>query len=337
MTAASGAVRRARRAYLVVAVWVPLAVTTVAVVLMLTWLGELPAVVATHWNGAGEPDGFGPAWASPVLAAVLGYGLAALFAGVAAAAARTGEWGPTLRFLGALACGLSFFLMALVTATLAGQRGLEDAADAPSIVPALAVAGVLGLVTGAIAWWVQPAVAVSGGTVAISAEAMQLAPGERAVWLRTTTMARPGIIAVVGVALLMAALAVVLALTGGPLWGMFAGLAVLFGVLAATTCVFRVRVSADGLRVRSVAGFPRFGVPIDDVAAVSVVHVQPMAQFGGWGIRAGLDGRFGLVLRAGEAIQVERRQGRTFVVTVDDAATGASLLEALAARASRPR
>jgi len=58
-----------------------------------------------------------------------------------------------------------------------------------------------------------------------------------------------------------------------------------------------------------------------------------MTQFGGWGIRLGLDGRLGVVLRRGDAIQIERAGTRTLVVTVDDAATGAALLKALAARA----
>ena len=325
-------VRRARRAYLMVATWIPVAVTTIAVLLMLAWLPEMPETIAIHWGEGGQPDGFGPAWSSPLLAAVLGYGLAALFAGPAVAAARAGEWGPTMRFLGALSCGISVFLMTLVTATVAAQRGLADAADAPAIFLPFALAAGGGLVAGVIAWFLQPRVAASGGTVATPVETLRLGPGEQAVWLRTVTMARPAIVAVVGVALLMAALAVFMGLTGSGLWGLFAGLAVLFAVLAATTCVFRVRADAAGLHVRSIAGVPRFAVPLDDVVAVSVVTVQPMAQFGGWGIRAGIDGRFGLVLRAGDAIQVERRSGRTFVVTVDDAATGAAVLSALAAR-----
>ena len=93
-----------------------------------------------------------------------------------------------------------------------------------------------------------------------------------------------------------------------------------------------------GLRVRSIAGLPRFSVALADVEGVAVVRVDPTAEFGGWGFRLGLDGRFGIVLRAGDAIQVERRRGRTLVVTVDDAATGAGLLSALAdrSRAARP-
>jgi hypothetical protein len=44
------------------------------------------------------------------------------------------------------------------------------------------------------------------------------------------------------------------------------------------------------------------------------------------------NGSFGIVLRAGEALQVTRRDGRRFTVTVDDAATAAALLEALSSR-----
>ena len=57
-----------------------------------------------------------------------------------------------------------------------------------------------------------------------------------------------------------------------------------------------------------------------------------MAEFGGWGYRVGRGGRVGVVLRTGEALQVQRTGGRAFVVTVDDAATGAALLNTLAAR-----
>ncbi|NLP82311.1 DUF1648 domain-containing protein [Microbacterium sp. CFH 90308] len=339
MTTTSAAdVRRARRAYLAVATWIPIAMTSVAVALMIMWLGDVPASIAVHWGPGGAPDRFGPAWSSPLLAAILGYGLAGLFAGIGAGGSRSGEWGPVLRFLGALSCGLSFFLATLITVALAVQRGLADAADAPSILIPLAIAAGAGIITGISAWFLQPAVAVSGGSAATPASALALGPGERAVWLRTATMARPAIIAIIGVTLLMAALAITSGLAGGELWWLFTALAVLFAILSATTCVFRVRVSEAGLRVTSIAGFPRFGVASADVAGVSVVNVAPVADFGGWGIRSGLDGRFGIVLRGGEAIQVARRSGGPFVVTVDDAATGAAVLSALAARetAARP-
>ena len=53
---------------------------------------------------------------------------------------------------------------------------------------------------------------------------------------------------------------------------------------------------------------------------------------GGWGLRVGRGGRTGLVVRSGQALEVERTGGRIVVVTVDDAARGAALLTAVAAR-----
>ncbi|MFL1430121.1 MULTISPECIES: hypothetical protein [unclassified Nocardiopsis] len=66
-----------------------------------------------------------------------------------------------------------------------------------------------------------------------------------------------------------------------------------------------------------------------------LVAVGPAAR-GGLGpdpgrLRRG--GRVGLVLRRGEALMVERSGGRSFVVTVDDAATAAALLNTMAERA----
>ncbi len=41
---------------------------------------------------------------------------------------------------------------------------------------------------------------------------------------------------------------------------------------------------------------------------------------------------WGVIARAGSAIEVQRSNGSNFVVTVDDAETGAGLLTSLAAR-----
>ena len=82
MTATTLDVHTARRRYVVVGVVAPLVITATAVVLMLAWLPEVPATVATHWSGDG-PDGFAPAWAVPVFTAALGAGITALFAAMA--------------------------------------------------------------------------------------------------------------------------------------------------------------------------------------------------------------------------------------------------------------
>jgi len=54
-------------------------------------------------------------------------------------------------------------------------------------------------------------------------------------------------------------------------------------------------------------------------------------DFGGWGLRlapgqGGTRRRFGLVTRAGEALEVIRRDGRAFVITIDDARAAAAVL-----------
>ncbi|MFF1573368.1 hypothetical protein ACFVWR_11505 [Leifsonia sp. NPDC058292] len=60
--------------------------------------------------------------------------------------------------------------------------------------------------------------------------------------------------------------------------------------------------------------------------------MNPIGDFGGFGMRYSTGRRFGVVLRHGPPIGVERRDGRRFVVTVADADTGAALLQALAQR-----
>jgi hypothetical protein len=106
-------------------------------------------------------------------------------------------------------------------------------------------------------------------------------------------------------------------------------------VLFAAMLAFTVRVDATGLTVRSILGRPGTHIPADEVERASVTEVRALRQFGGWGWRVGRGGRVGVVLRSGEGLLVERSGGRSFVVTVGDAATGAALLNTLADRARR--
>lgn len=100
-----------------------------------------------------------------------------------------------------------------------------------------------------------------------------------------------------------------------------------------STLAFHVRVDATGLTVNSIVGLPRVHVPLRDIASVEAVDVNPMGEFGGWGLRWAPGGGFGVVLRSGPGIRVHRTNGKVVTVTVEDAATGAALLGALTARA----
>lgn len=329
---ASDAVRTARRRYLVVGCAIPAAVTLVAVALMVAWLPEMPSTVATHWSGTGGADAFAPAWTVPLGTAVLGLGLVALFATIMLTGTRDGHWGPMMRLLGAASLGTVVLVDVGLTWSFALQRGLDDPNDAPGIGLPMLVAVALGLLAGAIGWFAQPNVTAPGERPAQHVAPLELAAGERAVWVRTTSMSRGAMVAIVASIVVLALGTVVVAATGSPVWWVMLGVTVLLVLLAVTTFVFRVRVDEKGLTVGSTVGVPRFGVPLDDVASVAVTTVNPTADFGGWGVRLAPNGSFGIVLRAGEALQVTRRDGRRFTVTVDDAATAAALLEALSSR-----
>jgi hypothetical protein len=155
-----------------------------------------------------------------------------------------------------------------------------------------------------------------------------IARGERVVWLATASLSRPAVILVSLIVVLVVGVTAVMAIRFTDRMWIPALTLLLVGVAFATSASFRVRVGPDGLLVRSMVGFPRVHVPLDDVVSVRAVDCNPFGEFGGFGWRLGLDGRTGIVLRRGPAIEVERRGRRPLVVTVDGAAVGAAVLRA---------
>jgi hypothetical protein len=157
-----------------------------------------------------------------------------------------------------------------------------------------------------------------------------LAPSERAAWMRTAYLPVPAV-AVISAVTTIVALRAGFGWVSGDRGGVAAILtvvAVLLIALIATTAAFRVCVDARGLSVRSVLGVPRFRVSPQEVCSVAVVEARSLGVRGSWGIRV-FPGRVTIVMRSATGIRVTRYDGRTFFVTVDDAATGAALLEAL--------
>lgn len=317
-----------------VALWYPAALTLLAVALQLVALPHVPDPVAVHWGADGVANGFAPAWTSILLAALVGIGLPAVIAATSLPGLRRGNRGPSYRFLGAIAAATSTLLGVLTTWTLLMQAGLPESGDAPAVWAPLTAGYVAAIAAGLAAWSVQPRQTRPEPGRGESTP-LPLAADERAVWMREASVAPIGGI-VLGLAVVLvggAAVAAWLVTDDAAGAWLPTAVAVLLAGLAATTVSFRVRVDQDGLHVVSIAGVPRFRVPLADVAAVRVVEVDPMGEYGGWGLRHSLGRGFGVVLRRGQGIEVERRDGRRFTVTVDDAATGAALLQALARRA----
>ena len=334
-------IRRARRAFVVVGVVVPLTISVLSSLVVVLWMPQLPHPVATHWSGDGPPDGFGPVWVYLVTALGLPVAVIAMFTVIALFAHRLPprapdgpQWSATARFLGAASLGTSTMIAFLSLVSVGVQRGLADAAEAPDITGWMFAGFGLALALGVAGWFLQPAVPVTVATPAGEVTGLALAPGERAVWVSSAGTARVGVIVLSALVAVMVVLTVVFLALEVPAWWIMAITTALLVVAMLTMLAFRVRVSADGLLVRSMAGWPRFRIPLEAIQSVRVTTVHPFAEFGGWGVRLATDGRFGVVLRTGEALEITRTSGRRFVVTVDDAQTGAALLTTLRADAA---
>lgn len=302
-----------------------LLVLLVAAAIAWSWRGELPDPVASHWGVGGQPDGFSSL--AEVMGVLLGLGgpLVLIFGVVTWA---LGHSAVTRRIGVAVTVWLSLFLALVVAGSLFIQRGLSDAREATSINAVLLV-GLLVPIGPAI----LAAIAVPGDvrqptTAPVPADAprVKLVDGERAVWIARTSTAVAFYIAV---PVLLVGVAV-------GVWTQAWAFLVVDALVIATLVIlttFVVRVDRTGLTVRSSVGWPRYRVPLDEVVRAGVTQVSPIKDFGGWGWRVGRDGRVGVVLRKGEALLVERTGGRSIVVTVDEPAKGAGLLNALADRA----
>jgi hypothetical protein len=88
-------------------------------------------------------------------------------------------------------------------------------------------------------------------------------------------------------------------------------------------------VSPTGLTVR-LGPIRVRRIPLDKIVRAEATHIEPM-RWGGWGWRVIPDAS-AIVLRRGDGLVVHYPGGRRFAVTVDDAATGAGLLNGLLAR-----
>ncbi|HEY0189454.1 MAG TPA: DUF1648 domain-containing protein [Cellulomonas sp.] len=316
-----------RRASTLLALVAPLVLLAVGAVVTLSWRDDLPDPVATHFSGAG-PDGFTAL--VPFLAGMLAL-FGVLVVGCWALAWFVGQDGSTRRIAIGTAIWLGWFGAVLLTGTAWVQRGRTDATEAGDIAPVIAIGLYGGLALGAlVAWLAVPGDArrPAGPGVPVEGPRIDLASSERAVWTRRQG-SRVAVLIGGGGTLLVLGLTVALRMPSLML------LAVLLGALVLCTSVFVVTVDRAGLRVRSVLGWPGYAVPLDEVVRVETRPVRPLSShgFGGWGYRVGTDGTVGVVLRTGPAIEVERTDGRRFVVTVDDADTGVALLATLADRA----
>lgn len=302
----------------------PLVALAVAGLLLAAWRTRLPDPVALHWgtDGVDRTGSFGALVLPFALLAVLLCLPMVAVALLVPRALRRGAVG--------LAAGTGVLAAGLAVASTLTQLDLADATAAPAPTASLALAITAALLIGLGAAWAaggDPPLPATG-PVPADAPRMDLPETATAVWNRP--LPHPGS-AALALETAPVLVAVVLGVVTGQWW-----LLLPMGLLTAVLIVMtrgRVRVDREGLTVHGLLGRVRIRVPAAEVVRADVVDVDPLRSYGGWGVRVGRDGSLGVVARRGEAVRVSRSEDRVVVVTVDDAATAAALLNTVAGRA----
>jgi hypothetical protein len=312
---------------LLVALVAPLLVTVAALIVAFSIASTLPSRVAVHWNVAGVPDGFGSPYTFPILIAVICLPLDAVLGGIAVLANHRAQATVMTKILAVDGLFISVLLGVALCGTLVVQQGAASQTHVPIVWLPIGFGG----------WLVLPkAVKIprGGGTpvapVALAAE-------ERASWIHSATAPPRLIWGVIGFMVLITAIVLFSVLDHGRgIWPIALIPTVIFLFVLSnfvlSNFAWTIRVDARGVRMRSAFGIPTIFVPLPKIESADVIDVQALAQYGGFGVRWGLNGRFGIILRSGQALQILRRNGRSVVVTVDDATSAAALINGLVKR-----
>jgi len=308
----------------------PLLVTALAWTLVISWLPRLPQYVALHWGPGGIVDRVGSMAELVTTTGIVGGITVAVLGALSLTVGRTAL---TRRMVLGLASGTAVLFSGMLVTMVGVQLDAPDAtAAAPpdlGLTVSVGAAVLVGIAAGALAG-PDPELPATDPLPA-SAPRAPLAASERAVWIRT---AGPGATLVHRGGALLAVYIGLAAWTAVVAQSWFVA-AVMLAVLPVvlTMLVWQVRVDATGLTARGALGWPRQRVPAGEVVLAATRQVSPFRDFGGWGLRVAPDGTVGVAVRAGVALDVERTGGRRLVVTVDDAPTGAALLNAYAEHA----
>lgn len=291
---------------MVVLGWIPLAVG---------W-SHLPDPAATHWGVGGLPDGRLPLWGVALLPVfIVGIGLlsSSLFRVEGRPSAEA------VAMVGLLG-GLGLPLMISVVYLNWDAPSWQDAGPFSWL---YLVATVAGAVAGAVIgysigsrWYPPPRMEDRP-----SAPATDIASGEAVYWLGSCRVTWP--------LLVLGGVGIAIFFTPG--WMRW--MALMFAILALLFSRVYVTVSNERMVVRLGGVVVAKRIPVTSVTEARSIDLEP-AAWGGWGWRI-RPGRTAIVLRRGDAIEVTVGGERRFAVTVDDAATGAALLNGLAVLRAR--
>lgn len=288
----------------------------VAIVLPALLLRDrLPSPLATHWSGSG-PDGSTDG--------SVFFGVSAAVWIVAWASLLFGARRPVRQFHAPWVLGFGGFLAGIVGLTVLANLDVPEWSAADDLSLAAMVAPVaLALALAGVTALLERAVPVDVVAPIPAPSTTGLRPGERFYWSGSTQAAWwfPPAVSAIGVASASAAF-----VTGAPTVLLLA-LGVLLPLLALLTSRANLTVTPAGVTARLNARYPRRAVPVAAIAGAEAIDVVPL-RWGGWGWRV-TPKATALIVRRGEGVRLRLSSGRDLVVTVDDAATAASLINDL--------
>ncbi|MFM9876300.1 MAG: DUF1648 domain-containing protein [Rhodoglobus sp.] len=320
-----------RRRELVIGLGLPIAILVISLAVMVWALGDLPDPVATHWGPAGTPDAFGSPIVSFVLLPIVVLAYLVLPMRVLV---RSHDRGPTANQRILLAVGP--FLATVLGVTLAGglaiQRGLDDAADGPSIIPVVLLAFGAGLALGIVSYLLLPAAPeIEPAPDASTLPSRELASDETAVWIRHVRPSGPWLALVLTLGAVAGTVGITVVAFVQPLATVLFVLPALLLAFGYACTYWTITVDRHGVLARGGFAWPVIRIPLAQIESARVIDVDPLADFGGWGLRWAPKST-GIILRKGPALEIGHAGGRTLVVTLDRAAPGAELLNALVLR-----
>ena len=282
------------------------------------WSDRGPDPMPTHWELGGEVNGTTGAAAFFWWSLAISIGIL-LIAAATTLAHRVHQSG---RLLISVLVAASWMVSAIYVTTTALARGHATAASVAMPWYAIVLAVLVPAAVGVLGWRVIAPESITD--VARPVSDLGLRSSERVVWIGHAQSGP------------MRIAAVVIALVGGLVFFRSTAPAVIVlavALLLAWVSELTVRVDQAGLHVLwGPVGWPRQRIGLDAIARVHAQDIRPM-QWGGWGYRITSGGTASIV-RSGPGMVVEKRNGNTFVVTVDDADQGADVLNALLVRAA---
>lgn len=299
----------------------PAAILTASYIPFLLLRSELPNRVASHYDGAGRPDNSMTVGAFLVvtsLLVVVGLGLTIELSKHRRVV--VGAQGVTVGFLGPFVAALGG---GILTTTAVSQRGLDNWKDAPNVWWSLPIVFAGAAVAGIGGAWLGSRLSVAAGdTNPRNVPVMDLSDEEMAVW---TTSLRSSPLSLLGAALVVAGIA--LFATTPPWMGI---ILLISSVPLFALATVNVRIDRNGMQVKyGRLPWPTTRISVDRIDTASTIEVRP-SEWGGWGYRGSLKlmRQAAVVHRAGPGIRLDLKDGKIFVVTVDDPQIGVALLNA---------